>query len=68
MKCARASALIAIAICFVACSNAQDRQSDAKVSQLERKVPIVYLSRTNNTKAVAASDTMRSAAGLYRSN
>ena len=53
MKCARALALIAIAICFVACSNAQQRRSDAKVSQLERKVLIVYLSRTNNTKAVA---------------
>jgi flavodoxin len=53
MKCARASALIAIAICFVACSNAQQRQSNAKVSQLERKVLIVYLSRTNNTKVVA---------------
>ena len=53
MKCARALALITIAICFVACSNAQQRQSDAKVSQLERNVLIVYLSRTNNTKAVA---------------
>jgi flavodoxin len=53
MKCARTLALIAIAICFVACSNAQQRPSDAQVSQLEPKVLIVYLSRTNNTKAVA---------------
>ena len=53
MKCARTLALIAIAICFVACSNAQQRQSNAKVPQPERKVLIVYLSRTNNTKAVA---------------
>ena len=53
MKFARALPLIAMAICFVACSNAQQRQSDAKVSQSERKVLIVYLSRTNNTKAVA---------------
>ena len=53
MKCARALALVVIAICFVACSNAQQRRSDAKVSQLEGKVLIVYLSRTNNTKAVA---------------
>ena len=53
MKCARNLALIAIAICFVACSHAQDRRSDAKVAQLQRKVLIVYLSRTNNTRAVA---------------
>ena len=53
MKCARTVALMAIALCFVACSNAQQRRSDAKVSQLERKVLIVDLSRTNNTKAVA---------------
>jgi hypothetical protein len=53
MRCARALALIAIAICFLACSNAQQRRSDAKVSELERKVLIVYLSRMNNTKAVA---------------
>lgn|SRR5687768_17476315 len=52
-KCARALALVAIAICFVGCSNAQQRRSEAKVSQLERKVLIVYLSRTNNTKVVA---------------
>lgn len=53
MKCARTLALIVIAICFVAGSNAQQRRSDEKVSQLERKILIVYLSRTNNTKAVA---------------
>jgi flavodoxin len=53
MKCARNLALIAITICFVACSHAQDRRSHAKIAQLQRKVLIVYLSRTNNTKAVA---------------
>jgi flavodoxin len=53
MKCARALALIAMAICLVACSNAQQRRTDAKTSQLERKILIVYLSRTSNTKAVA---------------
>ena len=52
MKCARTLALLVIATCFCACSNAQ-RRNDAKVSRLERKVLIVYLSRTNNTKAVA---------------
>ena len=46
---------IAIAICFLGCSNAQQPERDAKVAQPERKVLIVYLSRTNNTKAVAES-------------
>ena len=53
MKSASTLALIATAICFFACSSAQDRRSDAKVAQLQRKVLIVYLSRTNNTKVVA---------------
>jgi flavodoxin len=53
MKCTRALTLIAIAICFFGCSNAQQPRTDAKVSQPERKVLIVYLSRTNNTKVVA---------------
>ena len=53
VECARTLVLIAIAICFFACSNAQDRRSDANVAQVQRKVLIVYLSRTNNTKAVA---------------
>lgn len=53
MKCTRALALIAIAITFVGCSNAQQPRTDAKVSQQERNVLIVYLSRTNNTKVVA---------------
>ena len=44
---------IAIAICLLGCSNAQQPERDAKVSQPERKVLIVYLSRTNNTKAIA---------------
>ena len=53
MKFARSLVLIAIAICFFACSNAQQRRSDAKVTRLERNVLIVYLSRTSNTKVVA---------------
>jgi len=54
MKFTRNFALtIAIAVCFLGCSNAQQPERDAKVSQPERKVLIVYLSRTNNTKAVA---------------
>jgi flavodoxin len=54
MKCTRNFALtIAIAVCFLGCSNAQQPERDAKVSQPERKILIVYLSRTNNTKAVA---------------
>jgi len=53
MKFARSLVLIAIAICFFACSNAQNSRSDANVAQLQPKVLIVYLSRTNNTKAVA---------------
>ena len=53
MRWARVLTLIAIAICFVACSNAQQRRSDGKVAPLQTKVLIVYLSRTNNTKAVA---------------
>ena len=44
---------IAIAVCFLGCSNAQQREKSAKVSQTEPKVLIVYLSRTKNTKAVA---------------
>ena len=44
---------VAIAICFLGCSNAQQPERAAKVAQPERKVLIVYLSRTNNTKAVA---------------
>jgi hypothetical protein len=68
MKCKRTLALIAIAICFVACSNAQQRPSDAQVSQLEPKVLIVYLSRTNNTKAVAEFIYEDTGARLYRSN
>lgn len=47
------SLTIAIAICLIGCSNAQHPRTDAKASQLERKVLIVYLSRTNNTKVVA---------------
>lgn len=53
MKNTRALALIVIAICFFGCSNAQQPRTDATASQLERKVLIVYLSRTNNTKVVA---------------
>lgn len=54
MKFTRKFALtIAIAVCFLGCSNAQQPERDAKVSQQERKVLIVYLSRTNNTQAVA---------------
>ena len=44
---------IAIAVCFLGCSNAQQPERDARVSPPERKVLIVYLSRTNNTQAVA---------------
>ena len=45
--------MIAIVICLLGCSNAQLPERDSKVSQPARKVLIVYLSRTNNTKAVA---------------
>lgn len=45
--------MIAITTCFLGCANAQQPERDAEVSQPERKVLIVYLSRTNNTKAVA---------------
>jgi flavodoxin len=54
MKFTRGFALtIAIAVCLLGCSNAQQPGREAKVSRPERKVLIVYLSRTNNTKAVA---------------
>ena len=54
MKFTRDLALtIAIAFCFLGCSNAQQAEKAAKVAQPERKILIVYLSRTNNTKAVA---------------
>ncbi len=54
MKFTRSFALtIAIASSFLGCSNAQQPERGAKVAQPERKVLIVYLSRTNNTKAVA---------------
>lgn len=53
MKISRALALIVIAVCFFGCSHAQQPRTDAQVLPLERKVLIVYLSRTNNTKAVA---------------
>lgn len=41
MKYTRAVALIAVALCFFGCSNAQQPQPDAKAAQLERKVLIV---------------------------
>src|SRR5688572_434555 len=53
MQISRALALIVIAICFFGCSNAQQPRTDATASPLDRKVLIVYLSRTNNTKVVA---------------
>lgn len=54
MKLTRNFALtIAIAVCFLGCSNAQQPEQGAGGSRPERKVLIVYLSRTNNTKAVA---------------
>lgn len=54
MKLTRNFALtIAIAVCLLGCSNAQQPERGAGVSRPERKILIVYLSRTNNTKAVA---------------
>jgi flavodoxin len=54
MKCTRNFALtIAIAVCFLGCSNGQQPERDAKVSQPAPKVFIVYLSRTNNTRAIS---------------
>lgn len=54
MKLTRIFALtIAVAVCLLGCSNAQQPESGAGASRPERKVLIVYLSRTNNTKAVA---------------
>ena len=53
MKYTRAVALIAIALCFFGYSNAQQARTDTQPSQLEQKVLIVYLSRTNNTKVAA---------------
>lgn len=54
MKLTRNFALtIAIAVCLLGCSNAQQPERGAGGSQPERKILIVYLSRTNNTKAVA---------------
>lgn len=54
MKFKRSFALtIAVAVCLLGCSNAQQPERGARASRPERKVLIVYLSRTNNTKAVA---------------
>lgn len=54
MKLTRSFALtIAVAVCLLGCSNAQQPERGAAASRPERKVLIVYLSRTNNTKAVA---------------
>lgn len=54
MKLTRSFALtIAVAVCLLGCSDAQQPERGARVSRPERKVLIVYLSRTNNTKAVA---------------
>src|SRR5687768_3459846 len=48
------SLLIATAICFLSsCSRAQPPPVEANASGQDRKILIVYLSRTNNTKAVA---------------
>lgn len=40
-------------ICFFSCSKAQETASEKKESLKDKKVLIVYLSRTKNTKAVA---------------
>src|SRR5688572_11879080 len=48
------SLLIAATICFLSsCSRAQQPPVEANGSRQDRKILIVYLSRTNNTKAVA---------------
>jgi flavodoxin len=48
------SLLIATTICFLSsCSGAQPPPVEANASRQDRKILIVYLSRTNNTKAVA---------------
>jgi flavodoxin len=54
MKLTRSFALtIAVAVCLLGCSNAQQPERGAVASRPEQKLLIVYLSRTNNTKAVA---------------
>lgn len=54
MKLTRSFALtIAIAVCLLGCSDARQLERGATASRPERKVLIVYVSRTNNTKAVA---------------
>jgi flavodoxin len=54
MKFTRSSAfMLAVATLLLGCSHAQQPEMNARVSQPERKVLIVYQSRTNNTKAVA---------------
>jgi flavodoxin len=45
---------VLITICFLAgCSTAQQPPTDGKPLPAEKKILIVYLSRTNNTKAIA---------------
>jgi flavodoxin len=54
MKCTRATALIiAISICLAGCSNAQESSNARNALRPDRKILIVYLSRTNNTKVIA---------------
>jgi flavodoxin len=48
------SLIIALIICVLSgCSNAQQISANNKPLPSERKILIVYLSRTNNTKAIA---------------
>jgi flavodoxin len=48
------SLMIATVICLLSgCSNAQEISANSKPLPSERKILIVYLSRTNNTKAIA---------------
>jgi Flavodoxins len=50
----RAAFLLTMIICSLAgCTNAQRPVGDKSVSKPDQKILIVYLSRTNNTKAVA---------------
>ena len=48
------SLTIAVALCLLSsCSAAQQLPADKQQTQSDRKILIVYLSRTNNTKAIA---------------
>lgn len=48
------SLMIAATICLLSsCSTAQQLPTNIQPSQLDKKILIVYLSRTNNTKAIA---------------